>query len=196
MEMEDLFKDLSKFARENHKALKPAKQWLNDFDGDLDDAWEAATNESPIDSQKVVLVVSSTLDKGKEYLLNTILSGTYDTKIHPSLRIIQNALEKAKKAVNGMELKWQVDAPDFMFLTEAIKKLAEYKVSVSKMSRRLTPDNSMRIRYMRKAQRCKVHIGDFIRHIKERDYFTDEAFDAYFKGAKKRKEKIHQEKFR
>jgi len=194
--MEKLFKELSEFARENREALKPAKQWLNDFDGDLDDAWEAATNESPIDSQKVVLVVSSTLYKGKEYLLNTILSGTYETKKHPSLRIIQNALEKAKKAVNGMELKWQDDAPDFMFLTEAIKKLAEDKISVSTMSRSLTPNNSMRIRYMRKAQRCKVHIGDFMRYIKERDYFTDEAIGAYLEGVEKRKEKIRQEKNR
>jgi hypothetical protein len=194
--MEELFKELSKFARENREALKPAKQWLNDFDGDIDDAWEAATNESPIDSQKVVLVVSSTLDKGKEYLLNTILSGTYETKIHPSLRIIQNALEKAKKAVNGMKMKWQVDAPDFMFLTEAIKKLAEDKVSVSTMSRSLTPDNSMRIRYMRQAQRCKVHIGDFMRYIKERDYFTDEAIEGYLEGIERRKEKIRREKNR
>lgn len=196
MEIEDLFKELSEFARENREALKPAKQWLNDFDGDLDDAWEAATNESPIDSQKVVLVVSSTLYKGKEYLLNTILSGTYETKKHPSLRIIQNALEKAKKAVNGMEMKWQVDTPDFMFLTKAIKKLAEDKVSVSTMSKILTPDNSRRIRYMRQAQRCKVHIGDFMRYIKERDYFTDEAIEGYFEGVERRKEKIRQEKGR
>ncbi len=194
--MEELFKELSKFTRENRKSLKLAEQWLNEFDGDLDDAWEAATNESPIDSQKVVLVVSSTLDKGKEYLLNTILSGTYTTKIHPSLRIIQNALEKAKKAVNGMKMKWQVDAPDFMFLTEAIKKLAEDKVSVSTMSRILTPDNSRRIRYMRHARRCKVHIGDFMRYIKESDYFTNGAFKAYFEGLEGRKEKIRQEKNR
>ena len=194
--MEELFKDLSKFARENHKALKPAKQWLNDFDGDLDDAWEVATTELPIDWRKIVLIVSSTLDEGEAFLLNTILSGTYTTKIHPSLRIIQNALEKAKKAVNGMKMKWQVDAPDFMFLTEAIKKLAEDKVSVSTMSRSLTPDNSMRIRYMRQAQRCKVHIGDFMRYIKERDYFTDEAIEGYLEGIERRKEKIRQEKNR
>jgi len=99
--MEELFKDLSKFARENHKALKPAKQWLNDFDGDLDDAWEVATTELPIDWRKIVLIVSSTLDEGEAFLLNTILSGTYTTKIHPSLRIIQNALEKGRKTVAG-----------------------------------------------------------------------------------------------
>ena len=99
--MEELFKELSKFARENHKALKLAKQWLNDFDGDLDDAWEVATSELPIDWRKIVLIVSSTLDEGEAFLLNTILSGTYTTKIHPSLRIIQNALEKGRKVVSG-----------------------------------------------------------------------------------------------
>ena len=49
--MEELFKELSKFARENRKALEQAEQWLNgnEFDGNLADAWDAAINELPPD---------------------------------------------------------------------------------------------------------------------------------------------------
>lgn len=97
--MEELFKELSKFTRENRKSLKLAEQWLNEFDGDLDDAWEVATNELSIDWRKIVLIVSSTLDEGEAFLLNTILSGTYTTKKHPSFHLIQNALEGGRKAV-------------------------------------------------------------------------------------------------
>jgi len=57
VKMEDLFKELSKFARENRKVLKPAEQWLNgdEFD-DLGKAWDAAINELPPHWRKLVFI--------------------------------------------------------------------------------------------------------------------------------------------
>jgi len=98
-EMEELFEELSKFARKNRKALKPAEQWLNEFDGNIDDAWNVARNSTHIDWRKIVLVVKWTLDEGVEYLLNTILSGSYTTREHPNRYLIRNALEEGRKAV-------------------------------------------------------------------------------------------------
>ena len=97
--MEKLFKELSEFARENREALKPAEQWLNEFDGNLDDAWNVARNSTHIDWRKIVLVVKRTLDEGVEYLLNAILAGEYVTKEHPNLYLVRNALEEGRKAV-------------------------------------------------------------------------------------------------
>lgn len=54
--MEDLFKELSEFARKNRKALKPAEQWLNEFDGNIEDAWKKAKKESPRDGTKIVFI--------------------------------------------------------------------------------------------------------------------------------------------
>jgi hypothetical protein len=98
-EMEELFEELSKFARKNRKALKPAEQWLNEFDGNIDDAWNVARNSTHIDWRKIVLVVEWTLDGGVECLLNTILSGNYTTREHPNIYLIRNALEEGRKAV-------------------------------------------------------------------------------------------------
>ena len=54
--MEELFKELSKFARENRKALEQAEQWLNEFDGNIEDAWKKAKKESPRDWTKIVFI--------------------------------------------------------------------------------------------------------------------------------------------
>ena len=49
-----LFKKLSEFARKNRKTLKSAEQWLNDFDGNDEDAWISAGN--PFDWRKIVFI--------------------------------------------------------------------------------------------------------------------------------------------
>jgi len=122
--MEDLFKEVSKFARNNREALKPVEKWLNENDFEsLIDAWEIAENESPVDWRKIVFLawlasdnniyecdveidgvnlneLCATNTKGaspQTMFLLGILSGTYVTKRHPNIRKIQNALAKGYK---------------------------------------------------------------------------------------------------
>jgi hypothetical protein len=64
------------------------------------------------------------------------------------------------------EQLWRDDDPDYMSLSEAVSKLGDSKIPLSTLSKQLTPSGPMR--YMRKGQRCKVHIGDFRRHIKSK----------------------------
>jgi len=97
--MEELFKELSEFVRKNRKVFKLTEQWLKEFDGNLDDAWNVAKNALIVDWRKIVLVVKRTLDEGVEFLLNTILSGSYTTREHPNIYLIRNALEEGRKAV-------------------------------------------------------------------------------------------------
>jgi hypothetical protein len=106
------FKELSEFAKKNRKALKPAEQWLNEFDGNIDDAWNVARNSTHIDWRKIVLVVEWTLDGGVECLLNTILSGRYTTREHPNIYLIRNALEEGRKAVADEKLKNNLASTD------------------------------------------------------------------------------------
>lgn len=101
----------------------------------------------------------------------------------------QNSLPKAdankgilsqdKPAGTGQENKpkdskkqpWKNDTPDYMPLSEAIVNLADNKPKLSTLSKKITPDGS--IRYMRHGQRCKVHIGDF-REYAQKHYLSDE----------------------
>jgi len=129
--MEDfLFKDVSKFARKNRKALKPAEQWLNEFDGDCEDIWEVVKNELPIDWRKIVFIAwlasdekiyeCKFIDKGfnvhqwcpkkkdsrnpqNDFLHDVILQvgHSYTTPKHPSLYLICSALNEGKKAIAG-----------------------------------------------------------------------------------------------
>jgi len=94
--MEELFKELSEFVRKNRKVFKLTEQWLKEFDGNLDDAWNVAKNALIVDWRKIVLVVKRTLDEGVEFLLNTILSGSYTTREHPNIYLIRNALNEGK----------------------------------------------------------------------------------------------------
>ena len=64
---------------------------------------------------------------------------------------------------DSKEQPWDDDAPEYIPLTEAVK-LTGGLISVQRLSRRLTPTGEMR--YMRKGQRCKVHLGDFRRYMK------------------------------
>ena len=58
-----------------------------------------------------------------------------------------------------------------MPLSEAIVKLADGKPALSTLSKKITPDGS--IRYMRRGQRCKIHIGDF-REYAQKHYLSDD----------------------
>lgn len=133
MEMEDLFKDLSKFARENREALQPAEKWLNQFDyGDLEEAWISAGQ--PFDWRKIVFIAWFASDEniyecnfinegfnvhqwcpkkkdGRnpqiDFLHDVILQvgHNYTAEKHPSLYLIRNALNEGRKAVADEKLK-------------------------------------------------------------------------------------------
>jgi len=112
--MEELFKELSEFVRKNRKVFKLTEQWLKEFDGNLDDAWNVAKNALIVDWRKIVLVVKRTLDEGVEFLLNTILSGSYTTREHPNIYLIRNALNEGEKVVADEKLKKNKTPDDSM----------------------------------------------------------------------------------
>jgi len=62
------------------------------------------------------------------------------------------------------EIPWDENNPDFMPGSEAIARLADNKIALSTLSSKLKPDGD--IRYMRKGQRNRVHIGDFVLYLK------------------------------
>lgn len=97
----------------------------------------------------------------------------------------------------GKEQPWDKDNPNYMPISDAVKdaKRKGRRVSVTTLSRSLTPDGEMR--YMRKytpqgkPSRCRVHIGDFRQHRKtlasSDDPFSEEAFKARQEDIRKQK---------
>jgi len=61
--------------------------------------------------------------------------------------------------------QWREDAPEYLPLTE-IRKLIDRKLSLQTLGRLCKPDGELR--YMRKGQRCKMHVGDFRRYMRGR----------------------------
>ncbi len=120
---EELYKELSTFARANRKALRSAEQWLDEFDrGDFMAAWETAKNEVPtVDWQKIVYIAWWATDKklyeckfefiekadlrkwceeGQVYFLCDLMSsGRTATNEYSSFYLIRNALEEGREAV-------------------------------------------------------------------------------------------------
>ena len=96
------------------------------------------------------------------------------------------------------EQPWDKDDPNYMPISDAVKdaKRKGRRVSVTGLSRSLTPDGQMR--YMRKytpqgkPSRCRVHIGDFRQYRKtlasSDDPFSEEAFKARQERIRKQKE--------
>lgn len=64
-----------------------------------------------------------------------------------------------QKSDGSKKVPWSDDASDYMKASEAIVNFTDSKMLLSKLSKILKPDGP--IRYMRKKQRCKIHIGDF-----------------------------------
>lgn len=91
-----------------------------------------------------------------------------------------------------MIVEWNDDCPEYIPNADAVK-LCEGKISLSLLSKRLTPDGN--IRYMRKGQRCKVHVQDFRRFaLTLQEEITDEKIDSYLKGVEERKKEIQKQK--
>jgi len=68
------------------------------------------------------------------------------------------------------EQAWRDEAPDYISNSDAIVNFTNNKMTLPALSKLLIPDGS--IRYMRKGQRCKVHIGDF-REYASKHYVPD-----------------------
>lgn len=96
--VEDLFIELSEFTSKNRNLFNSAEKWLNEFEGDLDDAWGDAICPLGRDWLKIILVASRIYEKGIEYLLNAVLVGEYTTEHHPNLFLLKIALGEVKKA--------------------------------------------------------------------------------------------------
>jgi hypothetical protein len=67
--------------------------------------------------------------------------------------------EYGQDIIESKEQPWDEDNPDYMANSEAIVTFTKNRMKLSALSKLLIPDGS--IRYMRKGQRAKVHIGDF-----------------------------------
>lgn len=154
MEMEELFKELSKFARENREALKLAEQWLNEFDDNIADAWEVAKNGLSIDWKKIVFTAWLASDEKiyeckfidesfdvyqwcpkkkdgrnpqRDFLHDVILKVGYDPiEKSRSLLLIRSALEEGKKA------QGQILPNDLIRITVAIQKFHVSKATIKR----------------------------------------------------------------
>ena len=71
------------------------------------------------------------------------------------------------------EQPWRDDTVDYMPLSEAIVRLADNKIPLPTLSKKIKPDGPMR--YMRKGQRCRVHIADFRQYVKKHYVTSDSA---------------------
>lgn len=63
------------------------------------------------------------------------------------------------------EVAWDDKNPDYMSLSEAIVKFTDNKLSLPTVSKRLKPNGP--VRYMRKGRRCRVHVSDFRKDVKD-----------------------------
>jgi hypothetical protein len=81
------------------------------------------------------------------------------------------AVKPEQETKSDKDQPWRDDALDYISNSEAIVKFTDSKMPLSKLSKLLRPDGP--IRYMRKGQRCKVHIGDFREYARKR-YPPDE----------------------
>jgi hypothetical protein len=84
-----------------------------------------------------------------------------DYTIFDIIVALESSLQKmvVTQAGTSQEVEWNKNDPNYILASEAIVTFTENKLSLSKLSRILTPDGL--IRYMRKGRRCKVHIADF-----------------------------------
>jgi len=96
------------------------------------------------------------------------------------------------------EQPWADDAPDYLPNSIAVKlahKVAgDTDLDVKKLGKLCLPDGAFR--YMRNGQRTKVHVGDFMRWLKETTDGapSDEIVGAWLEGVERRKQEAAQQK--
>jgi hypothetical protein len=95
---------------------------------------------------------------------------------------------------HSQEVEWDENATEYIPNSDAIK-LSGGKISLTMLSKILKPDGT--IRYMKKSQRCKVHIRDFQAYIKTlKKDITDTDIENYLAGVEKRKAEIREKKIK
>ena len=155
--MEELFKEVSKFARENRQALESAEQWLNgnEFDGDLEDAWNIVRNEPRYKWQEVIFIAWLATDEnikeckfeidgfdpyqwcvgqGQELpqqkeLFSIIFPINNAGKKQPNVGVIRCALEEGRKAHDLVDLRHVV--VNFQISRTQLKRDIEDKKLIS-----------------------------------------------------------------
>jgi hypothetical protein len=105
--------------------------------------------------------------------------------------------EAGQGETESKEQPWDEDDLDYMSNSEAITTFTNSKMPLSTLSKLLTPDGP--IRYMRKGQRAKVHIGDFREYAKEHyipDALANEIADEVLANREAQKEQMKRRKNR
>jgi len=98
--MDELYEELTKFVNENRKAFESEEQWLGQFDGNYDAAWEDAQADLVCDWRKIVFVTYKVLKKKDEWFIgNRVHAGGYITSEQPDRGRIHKALEQGKEEV-------------------------------------------------------------------------------------------------
>ena len=98
---------------------------------------------------------------------------------------VPGATEESGKPENASkEVDWNDDDLNYMHLTE-FETRTEKRLKLPRLSELMTPTGE--IRYMRKGQRCKAHIGDFIRYMKSplRDQKWVESYLTFLQASNK-----------
>lgn len=97
----------------------------------------------------------------------------------------------AKAPPTSQEIPWNESAEAFITGKEAIA-IADGKIAPTKLSKTCRPDGP--IRYMRKGQRLRVHVGDFREWLRSANSAEDfDRVDAYVAGVEERKSRARQD---
>jgi len=76
------------------------------------------------------------------------------------------AAERKAKA-EGAKQPWDADLSEYVSNSVAITSLTRSGITLSGLSKMLTPGG--KVRYMKKGQRCKVHLGDLVKYFQDED---------------------------
>ncbi len=129
--------------------------------------------------------------------------GRYIDKLSDNLRFCaRTAREQQQLQKNGgqgdaesKEQPWDENNSDYMANSDAITTFTRGKMTLSALSKLLTPDGS--ICYMRKGQRARVHIGDFRDFASKKfvsDELANEIADEIFADREAKKEEMRRHK--
>ncbi len=138
-------------------------------------------------------IASGLPDSFKEYLVNRFNKKRLDDIDSVWGRTFKNTVQLAiaQFKITEMQVDWIDDAPDYITGKDAVE-LSNESISPVQLSKACKPDGD--IRYMRKGQRCKVHIADFMRHIKPVDHFSENDMNLLARHMEKEKDKIRKDR--
>ena len=140
-------------------------------------------------------------DEAKRLILREALGRAFGTHIHPVAVLESEEVTQGLEGLSAVVLEirsalastgepedaskkqpWVDDAPAYLPLSEA-RKLIDERLSLPTLSKLCRPDGP--VRYMRRGRRCKVHLGDFRRHMQSQQSDPEwaKAFLAYQSAA-------------